>query len=76
MKFPAAWTNSGNKINASAEPAELTARIDMSADVAGKGNCPECKRPMEVVTVAGTQMWACANDRITFPVANQDGKET
>ncbi len=67
MKYPAAWT-----------PTVVTAkkiesRIDMSADVAGKGKCPECRQPMEVVSVSGSPMWTCQKDRITLPVP--DGYE-
>lgn len=53
---------------------KVTARIDMSADIAGKGLCPECKKPMEVVTAGTSKVWACAADRISIPVPN--GYET
>lgn len=64
-KFPSAWN-----LTAKTKPTQVEARIDMSADVAGLGKCPECKRPMEIVTAAGSRMWACAADRITIPVPN------
>ena len=53
--------------------SKVMARIDMSADVAGKGLCPECKKPMDVVTSGTSKMWACAADRISFPVPNGYG---
>jgi len=46
--------------------------LTMSAEVVGRGNCPECRQPMQVVTVAGTKMWACAADRITIPMPNDN----
>lgn len=48
----------------------VTARIDMSAEVAGRGMCPECKKPMTVVVSGTSKMWACAADRISLPVPN------
>ena len=65
MKIPSAW-----KLAASAGEKKVEARIDMSADVAGKGKCPECKQQMEVVEASGSLMWACAKDRITIPLPN------
>jgi hypothetical protein len=53
-----------------ASVAKVTARIDMSAEVAGKGMCPECRKPMTVVNAGATRMWACVADRISFPVPN------
>ena len=61
MKLPNAWA---------AGPQKIEARIDMSADVAGKGKCPECRQPMEIVSVSGSRMWACAKDRIVLPLPN------
>jgi hypothetical protein len=63
MKLPQAWITAGVK-----KPAEVTARIDMSADVAGQGNCPECKKPMTVVASGPSKMWVCAHDRISLPM--------
>lgn len=66
-KLPQAWIMAGLK-----GKEKVEARIDMSADVVGRGNCPECRQPMQVVTVAGTKMWACAADRITIPMPNDN----
>ena len=63
-KFPQAWVkaSTGKKVES---------RIDMSAEVVGSGNCPECKKPMQEVSINGTKMWACASDRITIPLPNE-----
>jgi len=76
MKFPSAWTKSGTKVIAKPTDTStpVVARIDMSADVVGKGNCPECRRPMQEVIVNNTKMWACDADRITIPMANANDK--
>lgn len=64
-KFPKSWIAANAAIERS---KPVTARIDMSAEVAGMGNCPECKKPMEIVASGGTKVWACAHDRITLPL--------
>ena len=68
MKLPQAWITAGSKAE-----SKIEARVDMSADVAGKGKCPVCHVPMDDVMVSGTRMWACSADRITIPIPNQDG---
>ena len=70
MKYPSAW-NAKQEQPVTAKKVE--ARIDMSAEVAGAGKCPECKQPMQIVNVAGSAMWTCAADRITLPLP--DGYE-
>jgi hypothetical protein len=70
MKLPQAWTNAGQQSAVTANKVE--ARVDMSADVAGKGKCPVCQRPMEDVVISGSRMWACASDRITLPIPDED----
>ena len=67
-KLPKAWITAGTK----AEKVE--SRIDMSADVAGMGKCPECKTPMQVVTSGKGKVWACVADRISLPLPD-DYKE-
>ena len=47
---------------------DVNAALDMSADVAGKGMCPECKNPMQILTAGNAKVWACAHDRITLPL--------
>ena len=70
--FPRAWLTAGVKPTKTEEVAKpetkIEARIDMSAEVAGIGKCPECRQPMQVVTSGASRMWACANDRITIPL--------
>lgn len=46
----------------------VTARIDMSAEVAGAGLCPECKQPMQRCVTNGIASYACHPDRIVIPV--------
>lgn len=48
----------------------VTARINMSADVAGAGLCPECREPMEATFAAGHPVWSCKVDRISIPRAD------
>jgi hypothetical protein len=54
------------KLNASASKVE--ARIDMSADVAGAGLCPECRRPMERSHANGIPVLTCDEHRIAIPI--------
>jgi hypothetical protein len=63
MKVPAAWLTAGVK-----KETKVESKIDMSADVAGMGKCPECKQQMEIVSSNGSKVWACAHDRISIPV--------
>ncbi len=50
------------------EKKAVSARVDMSAEVVGRGLCPECKKPMAVVMAGEAKVWACAADRISIPV--------
>ncbi len=64
-KFPKAWVAA----NAAVErKQEVNARINMSAEVAGQGKCPECQKDMEIVTSGTAKVWSCAHDRITLPL--------
>ena len=69
-KFPSSWITANVSKVPAEKPTEVKARIDMSAEIAGAGKCPECKKDMEVVTAGGRKVWACAADRITLPVPN------
>src|SRR5476651_1396482 len=42
LKLPKAWVTAGKK-----DTKKVEARIDMSAEVAGQGLCPDCRAPME-----------------------------
>lgn len=59
-KMPKAWLQAGAQ--------KVTARIDMSAEVAGKGLCPECRQPMHPAIVNGHASIVCDADRIVLPV--------
>jgi hypothetical protein len=54
------------KVNASSSKVE--GRIDMSADVAGAGLCPECHKPMERSHANGIPILTCDEHRIAIPV--------
>lgn len=47
------------------------ARIDMSAEVAGAGLCPECGRPMEHSNANGIPVLICEEHRIALPAPDQ-----
>lgn len=70
MKLPKAW------IQAGAPKAKVTARIDMSAEVAGKGLCPECRQSMVEAYANGHKVLVCDEDRIVIPVADDEVVET
>jgi hypothetical protein len=59
------------KVVAKTETAEIKARIDMSADVAGAGLCPECRKPMELSHANGIPVMVCDTHRIAIPVPDQ-----
>ena len=62
-KMPSSWVTAK-----ATQPKEVQAKIDMSAEVAGRGLCPECRQPM-VLAYAGTNpMHICAQDRIAMPI--------
>ncbi len=69
-KVPKAWLQAGTKkVEASpAEKTQVNARIDMSAEVAGQGLCPECRQPMGRVFANGFECYVCHPDRIAIPV--------
>jgi hypothetical protein len=64
-KLPSAWI--------AASVPKVTAKLDMSENVAGKGLCPECKAPMQTVYMGDDLVLACAKDRIVLPMANKNG---
>lgn len=68
INMPKAWLQAGvKKVEAS---AKVVARIDMSAEVAGAGLCPECKKPMERSFANGIDCFVCHPDRIAIPTAD------
>ncbi len=57
------------KVQASVH-SKVTARIDMSADVAGAGLCPECRKPMKEGMANGMPVQYCLSHRIALPLAD------
>jgi hypothetical protein len=51
---------------------KTTARIDMSAEVAGKGLCPECHKPMSMSHANGYPVLVCDEHRIAIPVPDEE----
>lgn len=47
---------------------EVQAGLDMSAEVAGSGFCPECRSKMTIAQVGGSPSWVCRADRISLPL--------
>ena len=78
MKMPQSWT----KIMADAiegKPEErlpkakpVEASLDMSAEVAGEGICPECKKPMEDINIGDSPVKVCMADRIALPAKDPE----
>jgi hypothetical protein len=62
------------------EEVKVHARIDMSAEVAGAGLCPECRQPMEPSLANGIPVLVCLEHRIAIPTPDApevvDAKET
>jgi len=73
LKLPKAFieacsTVSEKKIQVQATaPTKTVARIDMSAEVAGAGLCPECRTPMEAASANGIPVLICKSHRIAIP---------
>jgi hypothetical protein len=65
-KFPRAWVAANAAVQ-----RKLEAKIDMSAEVAGKGLCPDCKKPMTEAYAGEHKVWACAADRIVLPFPDE-----
>lgn len=82
MKLPAAWVGAStaqtrieaaSKLAAPAAKAtKVEARIDMSAEVAGAGLCPDCRKPMEPMVAAGIDTMTCMGCRISLPTQDPD----
>jgi hypothetical protein len=66
MKLPQAWTKVAAHVGEQ-KPTPVTARVDMSAEVAGAGLCPDCKRPMGTGYANGHETYVCHADRISIP---------
>lgn len=71
MKMPSAYTNAGKPAtNTTTASAKVEARIDMSAEVAGAGLCPDCKQPMQIMTAGPVETNTCMPCRISLPLAD------
>jgi hypothetical protein len=70
MKMPAAWAPAPTKTDVRGS-TQVTARIDMSAEVAGAGLCPDCHKPMEAITAGPVDTMTCMNCRISIPTADE-----
>ncbi len=78
MKLPSAWVAASfgaPAVEPKTDKKEVTARIDMSAEVVGRGLCPECKHPMIRTIADGVPVMACVADRISLPIENTDAQD-
>lgn len=50
---------------------EVKARVDMSAEVAGAGLCPDCRKPMIPSHANGHPVLSCTACRIVIPVKDE-----
>lgn len=66
MKMPAAWTPAPSKTNVLGSQ-KVEARINMSAEVAGAGLCPDCQKPMEPIIAGPAETMTCMDCRIALP---------
>ncbi len=70
MKTPQAWNQITAKTAASPKEVLTANRIDMSAEVAGAGLCPDCRKPMETLTAGAYDTQTCMACRISLPIAD------
>lgn len=68
-QMPAAWKSAGQpKVQIQAKGQKVTARINMSAEVAGQGLCPDCNKQMIEAHACDIPVLACMPCRIVLPV--------
>ncbi len=77
MKMPAAWSSaptaqSKQQAKASKEATKVTARIDMSEEVAGAGLCPDCRQPMQPMMAGEIETLTCMPCRISIPTKDPE----
>ena len=63
------------KLETKASTQKVTARIDMSAEVAGAGLCPECKKPMQPCIANDIPVLICQEHRIVIPTPDAPTQE-
>ncbi|EMI5828533.1 TPA: hypothetical protein ACP7Q5_004995 [Escherichia coli] len=71
QQLPQSFIRAGvtrTQIAAAAATNKVEARINMSADVAGAGLCPECRKPMERSNANGFPVMICEAHRIAIPM--------
>lgn len=69
MKLPQGWAPAPkNDVRGS---KKVEARINMSAEVAGAGLCPDCQKPMQQVTAGPVETLTCMDCRISLPTADE-----
>ena len=71
MKIPKIWESTSITAKSAPKKKAVTARIDMSEEIAGKGLCPECHEPMKPVIANGIRCLCCMEHRIVLPVKNE-----
>jgi len=54
---------------------DVKARVDMSAEVAGAGMCPDCRKPMIPSHANGHPVLSCTACRIVIPVKDEPTAE-
>ncbi len=67
FKVPQAWLQAGVKPSETKSATKVSARVDMSAEVAGQGLCPDCRRPMEDGIANEHEVHVCHDCRIAIP---------
>lgn len=67
--MPGAWTEPTKQVTSA---TNVAARVDMSAEVAGQGLCPVCKKQTEIGFADGARVRFCRNDLVTLPLTNEE----
>lgn len=67
MRMPQGWVSPAEK---KVTATKVEARIDMGAEVAGAGLCPDCRKPMQPITAGPVETLTCMPCRISIPVAD------
>ena len=69
MRMPEGWDNNSSKVSKIVSKKVVTAGgTDMSPEVAGKGLCPACKKPMQKMFANNEPVLCCLEDRIVLPI--------
>ena len=71
MKIPQAYIQAGVKKEVKAA-TKVEARIDMSAEVAGAGLCPDCRSPMQPMVAGAVETLTCMPCRISIPTEDPE----